>query len=48
MILATLCYIKCDKCTLMVYRNKKVNDIHEGKWKGLGGKWKKRKHLKNA
>jgi len=23
----------------MVYRNKKVNDIHEGKWNGLGGKF---------
>ena len=22
----------------MVYRNKKPNDIHEGKWNGLGGK----------
>lgn len=39
MILATLCYIKRDGCTLMVYRNKKVNDIHEGKWNGLGGKF---------
>jgi 8-oxo-dGTP diphosphatase len=39
MILATLCYIKRDGCTLMVYRDKKVNDIHEGKWNGLGGKF---------
>jgi 8-oxo-dGTP diphosphatase len=39
MILATLCYIKHDGCTLMVHRNKKVNDIHEGKWNGLGGKF---------
>lgn len=23
----------------MVYRNKKVSDIHEGKWNGLGGKF---------
>ena len=23
----------------MVYRNRKVNDIHEGKWNGLGGKF---------
>ena len=38
MILATLCYLKRDGCTLMVHRNKKVNDIHEGKWNGLGGK----------
>lgn len=39
MILATLCYIKCDGHTLMVYRNKKANDIHQGKWNGLGGKF---------
>jgi 8-oxo-dGTP diphosphatase len=39
MILATLCYVKRDGCTLMVYRNKKPNDIHEGKWNGLGGKF---------
>lgn len=38
MILATLCYIKHDGKTLMVYRNKKPNDIHEGRWNGLGGK----------
>jgi 8-oxo-dGTP diphosphatase len=39
MILATLCYVKQDGKTLMVYRNKKLNDIHEGKWNGLGGKF---------
>ena len=39
MILATLCYIKHNGCTLMVHRNKKPNDIHEGKWNGLGGKF---------
>jgi 8-oxo-dGTP diphosphatase len=39
MILATLCYIKRDGQTLMVHRNKKPNDIHEGKWNGLGGKF---------
>ena len=38
-ILATLCYIKHDGHTLMVYRNKKANDIHKGKWNGLGGKF---------
>jgi 8-oxo-dGTP diphosphatase len=38
MILATLCYIKHGGRTLMVHRNKKPNDIHEGKWNGLGGK----------
>jgi len=39
MILATLCYLKRDGYTLMVYRIRKVNDIHEGKWNGLGGKF---------
>jgi 8-oxo-dGTP diphosphatase len=39
MVLATLCYIKHNGCTLMVHRNKKINDIHEGKWNGLGGKF---------
>lgn len=38
-ILATLCYVKRDGCTLMVHRNKKANDIHAGKWNGLGGKF---------
>jgi 8-oxo-dGTP diphosphatase len=39
MILATLCYIKQDGHTLMLYRNKKPNDMHQGKWNGLGGKF---------
>ena len=39
MILATLCYVKDNDKTLMVHRNKKPNDIHEGKWNGLGGKF---------
>lgn len=39
MLLATLCDVKRDGHTLMVYRNRKVNDIHEGKWNGLGGKF---------
>ena len=37
--LATLCYIKQDGKTLMLFRNKKENDYHEGKWNGLGGKF---------
>ncbi len=36
--LATLCYIRCGEKTLMLHRNKKKNDMHEGKWNGLGGK----------
>ena len=43
MKLATLCYVKDlkNKNTLMLYRNKKENDYHEGKWNGLGGKLEK-------
>lgn len=41
MQLATLCYIIKDNKTLMLYRNKKPNDFHEGKWNGLGGKFEK-------
>jgi 8-oxo-dGTP diphosphatase len=37
-ILATLCYIQRDGFVLMMHRNKKANDIHRGKWNGLGGK----------
>jgi 8-oxo-dGTP diphosphatase len=41
MKLATLCYVIDRKrnSTLMIYRNKKENDYHEGKWNGLGGKF---------
>jgi len=38
MKLATLCYIKNQNKTLMLHRVKKENDMHEGKWNGLGGK----------
>jgi len=40
MKLATLCYVKDlqNNQTLMLYRNKKENDYHKGKWNGLGGK----------
>ena len=40
MKLATLCYVKDNSTnkTLMLYRNKKENDYHKGKWNGLGGK----------
>ena len=41
MKLATLCYIKKDGKTLMLHRTKKENDIHEGKWVGVGGKIEK-------
>lgn len=38
MKMATLCYLKREGQTLMVHRIKKENDIHKGKWNGLGGK----------
>jgi len=40
MKLATLCYVIDGKngTTLMIHRIKKQNDVHEGKWNGLGGK----------
>ena len=38
MKIGTLCYITDGKKTLMLHRVKKENDMHEGKWNGLGGK----------
>ncbi|MCJ7701685.1 MAG: 8-oxo-dGTP diphosphatase [Anaerolineales bacterium] len=38
MKLATLCYLRKDAHTLMIHRVKKENDMHAGKWNGLGGK----------
>lgn len=36
--LYTVCYLEKDDDILMLYRNKKENDINEGKWIGVGGK----------
>ena len=38
MKLATLCYLEKDDSYLMLHRNKRENDMHFGKWIGLGGK----------
>ncbi len=38
MKLATLCYVRAGGKTLMLHRVKKPNDMHAGKWNGLGGK----------
>ena len=38
MKLATLCYVRWAGKTLMIHRIKKANDMHQGKWNGLGGK----------
>ena len=34
----TLCYIEKDGCYLLLNRNKKANDLNQGKWIGVGGK----------
>lgn len=41
MKIATLCYVKDlpNQKTLMLHRIKKQNDVHRGKWNGLGGKF---------
>jgi 8-oxo-dGTP diphosphatase len=39
MKLATLCYVRRNDHTLMIHRVKRENDIHMGKWNGLGGKF---------
>lgn len=38
MNLGTLCYLEHSGKTLMLYRNKKENDMHKGKWVAPGGK----------
>lgn len=38
MKVSTSCYIEKDSKTLMLHRIKKENDVHFGKWVGLGGK----------
>lgn len=38
MIVATLNYIRKDDKTLMLYRNKRIDDYHLGKYNGVGGK----------
>jgi 8-oxo-dGTP diphosphatase len=41
MINTTLCYIEQDGKYLMLHRIKKKNDLNEGKWIGVGGKFEK-------
>ena len=33
----TMIYLRKDDCYLLLFRNKKKNDINEGKWIGVGG-----------
>ena len=37
--MTTLCYLRKNGKVLMLYRNKKENDLNEGKWIGIGGKF---------
>ncbi len=39
MVLSTLCYVRHNGKTLMLHRNRKKDDVHEGKYNGLGGKF---------
>ena len=39
MITTTLCYIEKDGKYLMLHRVKKEQDVNEGKWIGIGGKF---------
>ena len=39
--LATICYVDNGSHFLMLHRNKKPNDVHAGKWIGVGGKLEK-------
>lgn len=38
----TLCYIEDNDKVLMLYRNKKENDLNAEKWIGVGGKFKEK------
>ena len=42
MLITTLCYLEHRGHYLMLHRTKKENDINEGKWIGVGGKFKDR------
>ena len=41
MKLATICYIDNGRELLLLHRNKKPNDVHQGKWISVGGKLEK-------
>ncbi len=38
----TLCYLEQNEKYLMLYRNKKKNDLNAGKWVGIGGGFEQR------
>lgn len=39
--LATICYVDNGKAFLLLHRTKKLNDVHAGKWIGVGGKFER-------
>lgn len=39
MLQTTVCYLTVDGKTLMLHRVKKKNDVNQGKWIGIGGKF---------
>lgn len=39
MLLTSLVYLENQGDVLMLYRNKKENDVNQGKWVGIGGKF---------
>ena len=41
-------YLKKDDCYLLLYRNKKKNDVNEGKWIGVGGHVEKGESIDQA
>ena len=45
---AVLLYAFYQDSVLMIHRNLRKNDIHEGKWNGLGGKLEKNETAKEA
>ena len=46
--LSTICYLDNGSEILLLHRNKKPNDIHEGKWISVGGKFEAGETPKNA
>lgn len=47
-MLMTLCYMETENSVLMLYRNKKKNDVNRGKWIGVGGKLEKNEKPENG
>ena len=41
----TMIYLKKDDCYLLLYRNKKKNDINHNKWIGVGGRREKNESI---